>query len=173
VVVVVVVVVVGPARARACSRQVLVHRSKVEAIGTSGERPVVKTARDILDDHHAVAILDLICAVVATTDAETAAGDGDKAGALVAAALPRDLRFTHDRNGIWAGSDFALFLCMLLVNRAGLVNLFFRREVRGTPRQSVSAPAPAVRGAQWSFASTMRAILCMVRILYLARIDYS
>ena len=55
--------------------------------------------------------------------------DSDRQQVLLMSDRVKDLHFTHDRNGIWAGSDFALFLSMLLMDRAGLVYLFFRREV--------------------------------------------
>ena len=41
-----------------------------------------------------------------------------------------DFRFTHDENGVWAGADFNLFMCMLIMNRSDLAHLFYTREGR-------------------------------------------
>ena len=85
----------------------------------------VERAEDILTDEHAVAILDRVCALVVTDNSERpdsspGAGSKELSG----------LHFMHDCNGMWAGADFGLLVAMLLVNRTGLVHLFFARKGR-------------------------------------------
>ncbi len=87
--------------------------------------PVVETAEGIVSDQHAVDILDRICALVVTDDSEGAnSRQGSGRREL------QGLHFMRDGNGMWAGSDFGLLVAMLLVNRSGLVHLFFAREGR-------------------------------------------
>jgi hypothetical protein len=85
----------------------------------------VANAEQIIDDRHAVAILDRICAIVVTNKSEAADGSTGAGSAPLS-----ELHFMHDCNGMWAGADFGLLLAMLLVNRTGLVHLFFAREGR-------------------------------------------
>ncbi len=71
---------------------------------------LARRGQGISDDAHAVDILNRICVLIVNGDSSKAVGDGRAT-----------LRFTHDVNGIFTGADFSLFLCMLLVNREGLV----------------------------------------------------
>jgi hypothetical protein len=71
---------------------------------------LARRGQGISDDAHAVDILNRVCVLVVNGNSGKAVGDGRAT-----------LRFTHDVNGIFAGADFSLFLCMLLVNREGLV----------------------------------------------------
>ena len=82
-------------------------------------RPV-ETAEAIAGDGDAVKILNHVYAEVVM--------DGVDEGRF--AHRPPRFSFTHDPNGVWTGADLNLFLAMLLVNRTGLVRLFFLREGR-------------------------------------------
>ena len=76
-----------------------------------------QSAEDIIDDEHAVDILNEICILV-VNDVKSSHGEERNFGS---AATRSEMRFTHDANDIFAGPDFSLFLCMLLVNREALV----------------------------------------------------
>ena len=76
-----------------------------------------QSAEDIPDDEHAVKILNAICILV-VNDVKSSHGEERNFGS---AATRSEMRFTHDANDIFAGPDFSLFLCMLLVNREALV----------------------------------------------------
>ncbi len=77
---------------------------------------LAQSAQDIANDVDSVDILNRVCVLVVN-------GNNGKGGGVDGSAA--ELRFTHDVNGIFAGADFSLFLCMLLVNREGLVCNFF------------------------------------------------
>jgi hypothetical protein len=73
---------------------------------------LAQSAQDIDNDETAVDILNRVCVLIVNGNNGKAGGDDGRAA---------ELRFTHDVNDIFAGADFSLFLCMLIMNREGLV----------------------------------------------------
>ena len=71
-------------------------------------------------DREAAAILNGVYAmVVAGEDAGRGPGARDL-----------EFHFTRERSGAWAGTDFNLFLFLVLVNRSALARVFFLRDAR-------------------------------------------
>jgi hypothetical protein len=81
----------------------------------------VENATDITSDNDAIRILDRVYELLALGEDRLPVSFSRQATAF---------HFTHDENGVWAGADFNLFMCMLLMNRGELAHLFFAREGR-------------------------------------------
>ncbi len=81
----------------------------------------VESAAEITSDREAIQILDRVYELLALGEDRLPISFSRQAAAF---------HFTHDENGVWAGADFNLFMCMLLMNRGELAHLFFAREGR-------------------------------------------